>query len=219
MKKLPSVKTICIALIGICSIQLIAMMVKSITILSMDSAILSNGSVLIESIITKAKRERFEQINYTPESYKQEIEIVRLKASSPVIVFEGMTMEELGEKLDRSLNSSLEGYGLVFANYAIQYGVDPYLAVAIALHETGCTWTCSNLVQSCNNVGGMKGSGCGAYAAFESLDAGIEAMIRNLSENYIQKGLNTPETIGNKYAASDTWSTKIHSYINRIRNA
>mgnify|MGYP002511620479 CR=1 FL=1 len=38
-----------------------------------------------------------------------------------------------------------------------------YLAVAIVLHETGCKWTCSKLVRECNNVGGMKGSGCGSY--------------------------------------------------------
>ena len=106
-----------------------------------------------------------------------------------------------------------------FARYSIEYGVDPYLAVAITLHETGCKWNCSNLVQSCNNVGGMKGSGCGSYASFNTLEEGIEAMISNLSRNYISQGLTTPESIGTKYAASSTWASKINYYIDTIRNA
>ena len=117
-----------------------------------------------------------------------------------------------------SLSSDLAGYGEVFANYSIEYGVDPYLAVAITLHETGCTWNCSTLVKECNNVGGMKGSGCGAYGRFDSLDAGIEAMISNLSRNYVFKGLTTPEAIGLRYAMSDTWASKINNYIEKIRN-
>ena len=75
---------------------------------------------------------------------------------------------------------------------------------------------------SCNNVGGMKGSGgCngGSYAVFESLDAGIEAMISNLSRNYIQQGLVTPEQINTKYATSTTWASKVNNYIEKVRNA
>ncbi len=219
MKKLPSVKAICLALIVICSIQLISSIVKSITILSMDSAIFSTGNKLVESIMVKNKRASFEKINYEDESLRQEIEIVSLKASSPVIVYDGMTMEELAAKLELSLNSDLQGYGMSFAKYSIEYGVDPYLALAITLHETGCTWTCSSLVRKCNNVGGMKGSGCGSYASFSSLEDGIEAMIRNLANNYINVGLTTPETIGRKYAASEIWPVKIEYYINQIRNA
>ena len=219
MKKLPSIKAICLALIVICSIQLFSAIVKSITILSMDSAIFSTGSKLVESIMVKNKRASFEKINYEDESLRQEIEIVSLKASSPVIVYDGMTMEELAAKLELSLNSDLQGYGMSFAKYSIEYGVDPYLALAITLHETGCTWNCSSLVKKCNNVGGMKGSGCGSYAAFSSLDEGIEAMIRNLANNYINVGLTTPETIGRKYAASETWPVKIQYYMTKIRNA
>ena len=219
MKKLPSIKAFCVALVVICSIQVFSAMIKNITILSMDSTLLSTGNTVLESIMVKAKRASFKEINYEDESLKQEIEIVSLKASSPVIVYDGMTMEELAAKLEQSLNSSLKGYGMSFAKYSIEYGVDPYLALAITLHETGCTWTCSSLVRSCKNVGGMKGSGCGSYASFNSLDEGIEAMIANLAKNYISLGLTTPETIGKKYAASTAWPTKIHYYMNKIKNA
>ena len=44
-------------------------------------------------------------------------------------------------------------------------------------------------------------------------------MIRNLANNYISVGLTTPETIGRKYAASETWPVKIQYYMNKIRNA
>ena len=159
------------------------------------------------------------EINNVDKVVKQEIEVLSFKASSPVVVYDGMTMEELASKLDRSLSSNLSGYGHAFAKYSIEYGVDPYLAVAITLHETGCKWNCSNLVTSCNNVGGMKGSGCGSYASFNTLEEGIEAMISNLSRNYISQGLTTPETIGTKYAASSTWATKINYYMDTIRNA
>ena len=69
------------------------------------------------------------------------------------------------------------------------------------------------------NVGGMKGSGCGAYASFPSLDDGIKAFIDNLNRNYYSYGLTTPETMGPKYAESKEWPMKVNNYINKIKNA
>lgn len=137
------------------------------------------------------------------------------------IVYDGLTMNQLAEKLDRSLNSTIAGKGYTFASESLALGIDPYLAVAIVLHETGCSWDCSYLVKACNNVGGMKGSpGCngGSYAAFSSLDDGIRSYLSNLYRNYYAYGLNTPETIGPKYAASTSWSSKVNWYISSIRN-
>ena len=91
------------------------------------------------------------------------------------------------------------------------------MATAIMLHETGCNWECSYLVKTCNNVGGQKGSGCGSYSAFPSLDEGIKAFIDNLSNNFISKGLTTPEAINPRYAESTTWAQKVNSYINKIK--
>ena len=96
-------------------------------------------------------------------------------------------------------------------------GVDPYMATAIILHETGCTWGCSYLVNACNNVGGQKGSGCGAYAYFNSLDEGIMAFINNLSRNYIDYGLTTPELINPKYAEDPNWAKNVNKYIEQIK--
>ena len=140
----------------------------------------------------------------------------------PIIVYENMTLDELSEKLNRVLTSTLEGTGSHFATKSLELGVDPYLAVAIVLHETGCKWNCSSLVRYCNNVGGMKGApGCngGSYKAFNTLEEGIDAFLENLANNYYAYGLTTPEAINKKYAASTSWASKINYYINYIKNS
>jgi hypothetical protein len=131
------------------------------------------------------------------------------------IVYDGLTMTQLVEKLNKNLNDTLKGKGNIYAKYAISYGVDPYLAVAISLHETGCNDTCSNLVKTKNNVGGMMGSS-GALS-FATLDEGIEKFIKNLKVNYYDYGLTTPELMNPKYAASTTWAVKVNKYIEKIK--
>lgn len=136
------------------------------------------------------------------------------------IVYDNMTMKELSEKLDRSLNSTLAGKGNMFAERSIALGIDPYMALAIVLHETGCKWECSTLVKQCNNIGGQKGGptcGNGSYKAFNTLDEGINGFFDNLYNNYYAKGLTTPEAINPKYAASTTWTTKIYKYMEEIK--
>ena len=138
----------------------------------------------------------------------------------PNVVYDGLTMEELSAKLDRSLNSTLAGMGSLFASYALQLGIDPYLAVAIVLQETGCKWDCSQLVKQCNNVGGQQGSpSCGTtgYKAYATLEEGIKGFMDNLYYNYYAQGLTTPETINTKYASSQTWASKINNYIYAIK--
>lgn len=132
--------------------------------------------------------------------------------------YDGLTMEELASKLDRSLKNELSGKGYLYASYSLEKGVDPYLAVAISLEETGCTWNCSKLVKSCNNVGGMKGSGCGSYGAFPTLDDGIRAFIDNIYRNYVAYGLTTADTMNPKYAENPMWSTNVNAYITKIKN-
>lgn len=136
-------------------------------------------------------------------------------------VYEGMTIDELAAKLNRNLgNGYIAGKGYLIASQCIEKGVDPYVAVAIMLHETGCKYNCSTLVRTCNNVGGQKGSpGCngGSYKAFATLDDGIIGFINNLQRNYYAKGLNTIEKIAPKYAASSAWPAKIRGYVNQIR--
>lgn len=135
-------------------------------------------------------------------------------------VYDGLTMDELAEKLEKNLNSTLDGTGRIFAERSIELGLDPYLAVSIVLLETGCNWECSQLVKQCHNVGGIKGSpGCfgGSYKKFSSLEEGITSYLNILYKNYYSKGLTTPELMNPKYAESKTWAQKVNKYIEKIK--
>ena len=131
------------------------------------------------------------------------------------IVYDGLTLDELAQKLDRSLTNELSGMGYEIASRAINLEIDPYLAVAIMLHETGCSWKCSTILKNKNNVGGMKASN-GNYASYPTLVEGIDAFMNNLYYNYYQKGLTTPEAMNKKYAESTAWSSKVNNYIEKI---
>lgn len=151
---------------------------------------------------------------------KEEVVAVSYESSNQEIipiVYDGMTLDELGEKLDRSFNSTLKGQGYEIASKSIELGLDPYIASAIILQETGCAWECSTLVKTNYNIGGMRyGNG---YAKFNSLEEGIDAYLNNLYYNYYAQGLITPELMNKKYAESQTWSVKVNNYINTIKAA
>ncbi len=224
MKKLPSVKALMaittILLVNICSVKTLDG-TKSVN----DSlAVVQNKSIFVNKISntkllsSKNEAEILAINEYTNKEKDEDI----VEVVEP-IVYDGMTLNALGEKLDKNLKSTLKGYGMVFAELSIKYGVDPYLAEAIVLHETGCAQgTCSSLVKQCNNVGGMKGSkhcGSSSYAKFKTLNSGIEAFFKNLSNNYYKKGLKTPESIGKKYAESTTWASRVRYYMNVIKKS
>jgi hypothetical protein len=140
----------------------------------------------------------------------------------PIIVFDGLTMEELIKKLNRNLNSTLSDKGEIFATKSIELGIDPYLAVAISLHETGCKWNCSALVKKCNNIGGMKGKpscGTNGYRKFNTLEEGIIRYLESIKRNYYDYGLTTPEAMSRKYTgySNSPWAGKVNSYIKQIR--
>ncbi len=134
-----------------------------------------------------------------------------------VEVYESMTMEELAEKLNRSLGGILAGHGDIIASHSLEIGVDPYIAAAIMIHETGNGT--SSIANNCFNFGGQKGVGCGAYKRYESAEAGLVGIIDNLYKNYYAYGLTTVESIGHRYAESGEWPAKINWYIGKIRES
>lgn len=154
---------------------------------------------------------------------EMEIAPVAVDIPAETIVYEGMTLEELAAKIDRNLGDGyISGKGLLVASYCLEKGVDPYIATAIMLHETGCRAKCSNLVRQCNNVGGQKGRpscGGGSYKSFPTLDDGIKGFVDNLYKNYYAYGLTTIEQIAPKYAEGNTWAEKITWYVDLIRNS
>ena len=134
-------------------------------------------------------------------------------------LYKGMTTNQIAAKLNKSLKSDLAGKGNLIATYSVGKGVDPFVATAIMLVETGCnSENCSRLVKACNNVGGMVGgSGCNGYMSFETLDMGIKKFIDNLAKNYYAQGLDTPEKMNPKYAASKTWSAQVNNYVAQLK--
>ena len=178
---------------------------------NLDKEVLSNMFSSVNMIEEEAKEEFVDSIS---ELSKEN------NVTKRVIVYDGMTMSELTEKLNRSLKSTIAGKGDVFASYSLERGVDPYLAVSIMLLETGCNWSCSSLMRRCNNVGGQKGSpSCdgGSYKSYPSLDEGIKGFIDNIADNYYAYGLTTPEAMNKKYAASDMWAIKVNNYISSVK--
>lgn len=192
----------------------------------------SNNAMDIVNVInisTTSREEKLEVVDLELTSDNNSNKVVELSMEQTpqsiyipprVEVYEGMTLEELGAKLDHSLSGVLSGKGTLIAKTCLDLGVDPYIAVAIMLHETGCRSKCSSLAVRCNNVGGQKGSprcGNGSYKAYSTIDDGIVGMIQNLSNNYFSKGRTTVETIAPKYAEGASWPSKINWYVNLVR--
>ena len=154
-----------------------------------------------------------EQVNYVENNEEKEF------------VWDDLTMDELVAKLDANLKSDLTGTGYLYAKYALQYGVDPYLAVGISLHETGCNSTCSAQVVDCNNVGGQRFQpACyagGTYGKYDTLEEGIEGFVRNIYNNYFAMGLTTADAMQAKYVGtgSTSWAPKVNHYIEIIKNS
>ena len=186
------------------------------------------GELSLKEGMTSLSHLQFEQVDSLGDDFSisdslEKVKINSLKAeyaTSGVLrieVFEGMTMEELTAKLNRSLKGILAGHGDVIASHSLSLGIDPYVAAAIMIHETGNG--SSKIANSCYNFGGQKGAGCGAYKRYNSVDEGLRGMIDNLNRNYYSRGLTTIDTIAPRYAESSDWPAKIHYYVNRLRAA
>lgn len=196
--------------------KVITVFVVSMVTLIAFSSFLSNvdKSVLKNMFASANDIEKQENLDLTLELAKES------NVTKRVIVYDGMTMSELSEKLNRSMKSTIAGKGELLASYTIEKGVDPYIALSIMLLETGCNWTCSYLTRVCNNVGGMKGApGCdgGSYKAFATIDEGIMKFVDNLANNYYAYGLTTPEAMNKKYAESNEWAMKVNRYISQVK--
>lgn len=160
---------------------------------------------------------------------KEEVFIKEISYTEPkvttinnLILWDGLTKEELINKLNKNLYHELSNTGKYFADFTEKTGLDPYLAISIINLETGCKWGCSTLVKKCNNIGGMKGSpSCngGSYAKFNTLEEGINSYLNMLYKYYWLKGLNTPEKMNSKYAESASWSIQVNKYYEVIEKS
>lgn len=124
------------------------------------------------------------------------------------------------------LYGALSGYESAYYKYGQQYGVDPALAMAITMHETGNG--SSYAVRKQNNPGGIMdwNNNWKTVKTFNSLEEGIQYQIKNLRDEYISKGLTSISQIGAKYAPSNAkndpnglnkdWIPGVSSFYNKI---
>lgn len=216
-----------LAMVGIMMIS-IALIIQSEATLDTESQKVTYHEIDIKSVAASTnmlikKEEEGSMPSLTLKEVKMETIPASIIVPPRVEVYEGLTLEEVAAKIDRNLGSGyMAGKGTLIAKTALDYGVDPFIAAAIILHETGCSANCSRLVITCNNVGGQKGyPGCngGAYKVFASLDEGIIGFIQNLHRNYYAYGLTTIDAIAPKYAESPEWPGMIHYFVNRLKNS
>ncbi len=154
-------------------------------------------------------------INVVNYNYEKRLYSVYLKKN----YFNGESKEVIAKKINRYLNSTLKNKGDFIVKYSLEVGMDPYMAAAVMLQETGCRWTCSSLTRNCNNVGGNKGSpSCngGSYRRFSSIEDGIEFAIDKLN-SYYKKGYKTAREINPYYASDKTWYVKVNNYMNLLK--
>ncbi len=162
-----------------------------------------------------------EEIKASQQKAIEEATLKAIEEEKKRKVYNNLTLEELSNKINKVFKGSyLANTGELFASYSLEKKVDTYTAVAIVLLETGCYSNCSKQVRTCNNVGGMKGGpSCNgtSYKYFKTKEEGIKSFIDNLSKNYYKQGLDTPEKMNKKYAASSTWAKKVNKYIDIIK--
>ncbi|MDF2557301.1 MAG: hypothetical protein K0R71_1129 [Bacillales bacterium] len=127
------------------------------------------------------------------------------------------------EILDQELDGKLQGMGQVFYQAGKIYNVDPALLAAISQHETGNGK--SQAANEKNNVAGMMGPD--GLKSYPSVEASIMDMARNISNNYLGKGLSDISKIGAKYAPigasndptglNNHWVNGVNHYYNQLK--
>lgn len=121
---------------------------------------------------------------YAPQQQAGAASVLNQPASSP-------------QKAAQVLSPSLQQYESAFRRAGEKYGVDPDLLMAIAIHETGNGT--SSAFRNKKNAMGVSPNG-GGPRSFETVEAGIDYMARQLARNYLGQGLTTIAAIGKKYA-------------------
>lgn len=134
---------------------------------------------------------------------------------------------DMADKLNQKFKGALAGKGEIIVGTAQKYGLDPALLAAIMALETG--WGTSSAVNNQNNPGGLMdpSSNWMCLQSFSSIEAGIDAMAKNLKTGYIDQGLTSISQIGNKYcpvgAANDPngtnsgWIPSVTSIYNQLK--
>lgn len=116
------------------------------------------------------------------------------------------------EQLNKVLKGKLAGTGEIFLKYANMYKINPAIAAAIAMHESGGT---SRLAKEQNNFFGMRNKN--GWMKFSSVDEGIRRGISNISRNYVNKGKNSLQKMVKDYAeGGKDWIPQTSAFYKQI---
>jgi hypothetical protein len=116
----------------------------------------------------------------------------------------------------RTYNSPMANDAAAFVEQADKYNLDWKLIPAIAgLESTFGKFVPQN---SYNPFGWGIPSGANSGIAFTSWEHAIATVSEGIRNRYMNRGLTTIEKIGNVYAASPTWSTRVRYFMNEIDN-
>ncbi len=113
-----------------------------------------------------------------------------------------------------SVQSPMAPYAEVFVREADKYELDWRLVPAIAGLESSFGKYIP--AGSYNAFGWGIFTGKTSGKTFQSWEDAISTVSQGLKEKYIDDGLITIESIGNRYAASQTWAARIHIIMNRF---
>ncbi|MCS7092203.1 MAG: hypothetical protein NZM26_02535 [Patescibacteria group bacterium] len=149
---------------------------------------------------------------YTPISYSAQIKDARINRYLKSLEIENiydMRVIKLRNFLTKH-NSPLAPYAEIFVKSADKHNIDWRLVPAI----TGVESSFGKRIppNSYNAYGWANGK-----HKFDSWESSIEHVTKTLREKYYNKGANTIEKIGRKYAPpSNTWSKNVRFFMNQI---
>lgn len=124
----------------------------------------------------------------------------------------GATADELNELIDKIIDyrdisyCPFKGKGDLLKEYEENYGISSICLLSIWTWES--SFGTSSIAKNRNNYGGITGDG--GYKYFASIEEGMEAQAKLLSENYIEKGYVTYSEIGKKYCpVNPNWADNV----------
>jgi hypothetical protein len=115
----------------------------------------------------------------------------------------------------RRYRSPLLPYADFLINTAINYGLDPRLLVAIAQQESNL---CKKAPEGSFNCWGWGIHSRGTLT-FSSYPEGIEAVAKGLAQNYLGKGLTTPQEIMSVYTplSAGSWAKGVQQFLDEMQ--
>lgn len=120
------------------------------------------------------------------------------------------------EEFFESYNSPLKSYASVIVSEADKHNIDYRLIPAIAMQESTL---CKKIIKDSYNCWGFGIYG-GKVTKFANYEEAIETVTRTLSKKYVQKGLEEPHEIVQKYTPSDEgkWANVVNMMMEEIKN-